>query len=76
MKSRLTSLDYFKRTISDCPFTFPDCKEFNSRNCSLNGGMMNLTGVCIFPNMTTAEEWDALNATTSSLKSPAHEYFQ
>ncbi|XP_042892117.1 sodium- and chloride-dependent glycine transporter 1-like isoform X1 [Penaeus japonicus] len=51
------------------------CKEFNSRNCTLAGGLMNVTGICIFPDTVTAEEWDALNKSLSYLKSPADEFF-
>ncbi|XP_063596316.1 sodium- and chloride-dependent glycine transporter 1-like isoform X2 [Penaeus indicus] len=51
------------------------CKEFNSRNCTLAGGLMNVTGNCVFPDMVTADEWNALNKSLSYLKSPADEFF-
>ncbi|KAG7165430.1 Sodium- and chloride-dependent glycine transporter 1-like 1 [Homarus americanus] len=51
------------------------CKQYSSRNCTLSGGLMNLTGTCIYPNMTTDEEWQSLNKSVSFLKSPADEYF-
>ncbi|KAK7068348.1 hypothetical protein SK128_002873, partial [Halocaridina rubra] len=51
------------------------CKQYNSRNCTLSGGLMNLTGVCIYPNMTTTEDWAVLNQSVTSLKSPADEFF-
>lgn len=51
------------------------CKEYSSRNCTLSGGLMNVTGICIYPNMTTDDEWKMLNESVSSLKSPADEFF-
>ncbi|CAL4067551.1 unnamed protein product, partial [Meganyctiphanes norvegica] len=51
------------------------CNRFNSRNCTLGGGLMNITGYCVLPNMTSEEEWNTLNATVSHIKSPAHEFF-
>ncbi|XP_047482292.1 sodium- and chloride-dependent glycine transporter 1-like isoform X1 [Penaeus chinensis] len=51
------------------------CKEFNSRNCTLAGGLMNVTGNCVFPDMVTADEWNNLNKSLSYLKSPADEFF-
>ncbi|XP_076065864.1 sodium- and chloride-dependent glycine transporter 1-like isoform X1 [Oratosquilla oratoria] len=62
-------------TTCDQEWSSQFCKKFNSRNCTLAGGLMNLTGECIYPNMTTTDEWNALNESVSSLKSPADEFF-
>lgn len=51
------------------------CKQYNSRNCTISGGLMNLTGICIYPNMTSVDEWVDLNKSVSLLKSPADDFF-
>ncbi|XP_068246956.1 sodium- and chloride-dependent glycine transporter 1-like isoform X1 [Palaemon carinicauda] len=51
------------------------CKQFSSRNCTLSGGLMNLTGECIFQNMTSSEDWRTLNESVSKIRSPADEFF-
>ncbi|XP_076036937.1 sodium- and chloride-dependent glycine transporter 1-like [Oratosquilla oratoria] len=51
------------------------CRWFDSKNCTSHGGIVASNETCYFRNQTTEEQWDHLNITAMSVRSPADEYF-
>ena len=58
------------------PPPLPACRRFDAKNCTLLNGLMNSTGVCIFREQVDNVTWAALNATATSRRMPADEFFQ
>ncbi|XP_043223107.1 sodium- and chloride-dependent glycine transporter 1-like isoform X1 [Amphibalanus amphitrite] len=51
------------------------CRRFDAKNCTLLNGLLNATGACIFRDQVDNTTWAALNATASSRRMPADEFF-
>ncbi|XP_018026292.1 sodium- and chloride-dependent glycine transporter 2 [Hyalella azteca] len=51
------------------------CKNVDSQECNLNGGLMMLNGTCFYMNSTSPEQWKLVEQSVLAHKSPADEFF-
>ncbi|XP_042214876.1 sodium-dependent proline transporter-like [Homarus americanus] len=51
------------------------CRRFDSKNCTANGGLIDVNGTCFLKNQVEADKWDQMNVTAKSMKLPADEFF-
>ena len=56
--------------------TCADCRELDTKNCTILGGLMDANGTCFLPENVTESHWHALQKLSNDSKSPADEYFQ